>query len=66
MTRSLPRWLCSRRTHGVMTENLFLHSPKHGAAPPPGGESIEDLNLLMPDNWEVFLKSDDTRVALSP
>jgi hypothetical protein len=49
-----------------MTENLFLHSPKHGAAPPPGGESIEELNLLMPDDWEVFLKSDDTRVALSP
>jgi ABC-type nitrate/sulfonate/bicarbonate transport system ATPase subunit len=30
-----------------MSENLYLHSAKHGAAPPPGGEPLEKIKLLM-------------------
>ena len=30
---------------------------KHGAAPPPGGEPLDKIKLLLPDDWEAFLKS---------
>ena len=29
----------------AMADNLFLHSARHGAAPPPGGEPLEELKL---------------------
>ena len=40
-----------------MADNLYTHSPKNGAAPPPGGVPLEKLKLLMPEDWEAFLKS---------
>jgi hypothetical protein len=40
-----------------MAENLYLHSPKKGAEPPPGGEPLDKIKLLLPDDWEAFLKS---------
>jgi len=40
-----------------MADNLYLHSARAGAAPPPGGESLEKLKLLMPEDWTKFLAS---------
>jgi hypothetical protein len=40
-----------------VSEYLYLHSARHGAAPPPGGEPLEKIKLLMPEDWEDFLKS---------
>lgn len=50
-------WFLSDAGQKAMAENLYLHSARHGAAPPPGGEPLEKLKLLMPADWEVFLKS---------
>jgi iron(III) transport system substrate-binding protein len=50
-------WFLSEAGQKAMSDNLFLHSAMHGAAPPPGGETLEKLKLLMPDDWEAFLKS---------
>ena len=50
-------WYLSEAGQKAMADNLYLHSARHGAAPPPGGEPLEKLKLLMPDDWEAFLKS---------
>jgi len=50
-------WFLSDLGQKAMSDNLYLHSAKHGAAPPPGGEPLEKLKLLMPVDWEAFLKS---------
>src|SRR5215831_11000488 len=50
-------WYLSDLGQKAMSENLYLHSAKHGAAPPPGGEPLEKIKLLMPEDWEDFLKS---------
>ena len=50
-------WFLSDLGQKAMSDNLYLHSAKHGAAPPPGGEPLEKLKLLMPADWESFLKS---------
>jgi iron(III) transport system substrate-binding protein len=50
-------WFLSDLGQRAMAENLFLHSARAGAAPPPGGEPLEKLTLLMPTDWETFLKS---------
>jgi len=50
-------WFLSDLGQKAMAENLFLHSGRAGAAPPPGGEPLDKLTLLMPTDWETFLKS---------
>ena len=50
-------WYLSDLGQKAMAENLFLHSPRAGAAPPPGGEPLEKLKLLLPDDWQKFLTS---------
>lgn len=50
-------WYLSEGGQKAMADNLFLHSPRHGASPPPGGEPLEKLKLLMPDDWQKFLIS---------
>jgi iron(III) transport system substrate-binding protein len=50
-------WFLSEAGQKAMSDNLFLHSAMHGASPPPGGEPLEKLKLLMPDDWDAFLKS---------
>jgi iron(III) transport system substrate-binding protein len=50
-------WYLSEAGQQAMSDNLFLHSPRHGAAPPPGGEPLEKLKLLMPEDWTKFLTS---------
>ncbi|HWD59174.1 MAG TPA: extracellular solute-binding protein [Stellaceae bacterium] len=50
-------WFLSDLGQKAMSDNLFLHSPRAGAAPPPGGEPLDKLKLLMPADWETFLKS---------
>src|SRR5256885_4838587 len=50
-------WYLSDLGQKAVSENLYLHSAKHGAAPPPGGEPLEKIKLLMPEDWEDFLKS---------
>jgi hypothetical protein len=40
-----------------MSDNLFNHSARHGASPPPGGEPLEEIELLIPDDWNKFLAS---------
>jgi iron(III) transport system substrate-binding protein len=50
-------WYLSERGQKAMADNLYLHSPRHGAAAPPGGEPLEKLKLLLPDDWNKFLVS---------
>jgi len=50
-------WFFSEAGQKVMADNLFLHSARHGASPPPGGEPLEQLKLLMPADWNSFLTS---------
>ncbi|MGE0257873.1 MAG: ABC transporter substrate-binding protein [Alphaproteobacteria bacterium] len=50
-------WYLSDLGQKAMADNLYLHSLKKGAAPPPGGEPIDEIKLLLPDDWEAFLKS---------
>ncbi len=50
-------WYLSDLGQKAVSENLYLHSARHGAAPPPGGEPLEKIKLLMPEDWEDFLKS---------
>jgi iron(III) transport system substrate-binding protein len=50
-------WFLSELGQEAMAKNLYLHSPRAGAKPPPGGEPLEKLTLLMPTDWETFLKS---------
>ena len=50
-------WFLSDLGQKAMADNLFLHSPRAGAAPPPGGEPLDKLKLLLPADWDSFLKS---------
>jgi len=50
-------WFLSDLGQAAMAKNLYLHSPPEGAAPPPGGEPLDKLKLLMPTDWEAFLKT---------
>jgi iron(III) transport system substrate-binding protein len=50
-------WFLSDLGQKAMADNLYLHSAKHGAAPPPGGEPLEKIKLLMPTDWTAFLTS---------
>jgi iron(III) transport system substrate-binding protein len=55
-------WFLSDLGQAAMAKNLYLHSARAGAAPPPGGEPLDKLKLLMPTDWEAFLK---TRTAFA-
>lgn len=50
-------WFLSDLGQKAMSENLYLHSARRGAAPPPGGLPLDKIKLLMPTDWEAFLKS---------
>lgn len=50
-------WYLSDLGQAVMAKNLYLHSPRTGAAAPPGGEPLDKLKLLLPTDWEAFLKT---------
>jgi len=50
-------WFLSDLGQAAMAKNLYLHSARAGASPPPGGEPVEELKLLMPTDWDTFLKS---------
>lgn len=50
-------WFLSDLGQTAMAKNLYLHSPRAGAAAPPGGEPLDKLKLLMPTDWEAFLKT---------
>jgi iron(III) transport system substrate-binding protein len=50
-------WFLSELGQEAMAKNLYLHSARAGAKPPPGGEPLEELTLLMPTDWDTFLKS---------
>lgn len=50
-------WLFSPLGQKAIGEALYLHSPRTDVPPPPGGEPIAKLKLLMPEDWQAFLKS---------
>ena len=50
-------WFLSDLGQAAMAKNLYLHSAREGAAAPPGGEPLDKLKLLMPTDWEAFLKT---------
>jgi iron(III) transport system substrate-binding protein len=50
-------WFLSPLGQKVMAENLYLHSVRPDAAPPPGGLPVTQLKLLMPSDWRAFLAS---------
>jgi iron(III) transport system substrate-binding protein len=50
-------WFLSEPGQKAMSDNLFNHSARHGASPPPGGEPLEEIKLLIPDDWNKFFAS---------
>ena len=50
-------WLLSAAGQTVNEEGLFLHSMRADVPPPPGGLPITKIKLLLPDDWQAFLKS---------
>jgi len=50
-------WFLSPLGQEAMAKNLYLHSVRAGAGGPPGGEPVAELKLLMPTDWEAFLKT---------
>jgi iron(III) transport system substrate-binding protein len=50
-------WFLSPLGQEAMAKNLYLHSVRAGAGAPPGGEPVDQLKLLMPTDWEAFLKT---------
>ena len=51
-------WYLSDLGQKAMADNLYLHSLKQGADPPPvGAQPLAEIKLLLPDDWEAFLKS---------
>jgi iron(III) transport system substrate-binding protein len=50
-------WLLSEQGQKAISDNLYEHSARQGAAPPPGGEPLDKIKLLMPEDWAKFLTS---------
>jgi iron(III) transport system substrate-binding protein len=50
-------WFLSAQGQTINGQNLYLHSPREDTPPPPGGEATAELKLLMPTDWEDFLKT---------
>jgi iron(III) transport system substrate-binding protein len=50
-------WFLSVAGQTVNAKNLYLHSARLDTPPPPGGEPTSELKLLMPTDWNAFLKT---------
>jgi iron(III) transport system substrate-binding protein len=50
-------WFLSLPGQKALEEGLFLHSMRNDAPGPPGGIPISKIKLLLPDDWQAFLKS---------
>ncbi|MBV9862307.1 MAG: extracellular solute-binding protein [Alphaproteobacteria bacterium] len=50
-------WFLSPAGQKVNGEMLYLHSPRPDAPPPPGGNALDEIKLLMPADWSAFLAS---------
>jgi iron(III) transport system substrate-binding protein len=50
-------WFLSAQGQTINGQSLYLHSPREDTPPPPGGEATAELKLLMPTDWEDFLKT---------
>jgi len=50
-------WFLSVQGQTANGKFLYLHSARADAPPPAGGEPTSQLKLLMPTNWNEFLKT---------
>jgi len=50
-------WFLSTQGQTANSKNLYLHSLREDVPPPPGGEATAELKLLMPTDWNEFLKT---------
>ena len=50
-------WFLSPAGQKANGEGLYLHSMRTDVPAPPGGVPISQFKLLLPDDWEAFLKS---------
>jgi len=50
-------WFLSLPGQKALEEGLFLHSMRNDAPGPAGGIPISKIKLLLPDDWQAFLKS---------
>jgi iron(III) transport system substrate-binding protein len=50
-------WFLSPAGQKANGEGLYLHSMRADVPAPPGGLPITQFKLLVPDDWEAFLKS---------
>jgi len=50
-------WLLSPIDQKAIGDYLYLHSTRTDAPPPPGGLPINQLRLLLPEDWHAFLSS---------
>ena len=40
-----------------MWQELFTYSPRPDVPPPPGGASVTEFKLLIPNDWQAFEKT---------
>ena len=50
-------WFLSAAGQKANGEGLYLHSMRADVPAPPGGVPVTEFKLLVPDDWEAFLKS---------
>jgi len=50
-------WLLSPVGQKAMEDGLYTNSIRPDVPPPPGGVGINEIKLLMPDDWQAFLTS---------
>ena len=50
-------WFMSVPGQTALVKASALHSLRADVAPPAGGKPIADFKLLMPDDWDAFLKT---------
>lgn len=50
-------WFLSAAGQKANEDGLYLHSMRADVPAPPGGLPITEIKLLLPDDWQAFLKS---------
>jgi ABC-type Fe3+ transport system substrate-binding protein len=50
-------WFLSVPGQSGNAAELFTYSPRPDVPPPPGGASVNEFKLLIPDDWQAFEKT---------
>ena len=50
-------WYLSQPGQTIMTRTTQNYSARADVPPPPGGQALNDFKLMIPEDWEAFLKT---------